>query len=316
MASSVRPYSRYLPPPLSDFTGTLNVLTQIPRCFCLLHSPHGCAEFYDDDLTAFAFESDSVASVDLDQHSVIHGAEERVEQALLCVDRELGPRVIALVASPVSALIGTDLEGVARKVAGRIRAKIAVFPSGGIKGDWWEGERDVYAWFAREIVEPPVAGASGVNLIGASYSIYNWRSDSREIHRTLEGLGIPVIANFSIEATLDDIARAGTASLSLVLDAAGLAAARILEERFGIPFLAGLPFGLRGTEAWLARLGALIGVDPEPFLRGERRRFLPPLRRIADVEHDHLANRYETFTATVMGNGVYSEGLARFLHAD
>lgn len=316
MASSVRPYSRYLPPPLSDFTGTLNVLTQIPGCFCLLHSPHGCAEFYDDDLTAFAFESDSVANVDLDQHSVIHGAEERVEQAILTVDRELGPRLIALVASPVSALIGTDLEGVARKVSGRIRAEIAVFGSGGIKGDWWEGEREVYAWFAREIVEPPAARASGVNLIGASYSVYNWRSDLREIRRILEGLGVPVVASFSIEATLDDIARAGAASLNLVLDAAGFEAARILEERFGLPYLAGLPFGLWGTEAWLARLGDLLGVDPAPFLRLERERFLPSLRRIADVEHDHLANRYETLTAAVMGNGFHAEGLARFLYAD
>ena len=44
--------------------------------------PHGCAEFYDDDLNAFAMHDSRMANIDLDQDTVTFGAEDRIVEAV------------------------------------------------------------------------------------------------------------------------------------------------------------------------------------------------------------------------------------------
>ena len=200
----MKPYNRILPPALSDFTGVMNVLTQVEGCFALLHSPHGCAEFFDDDMTAFALFDKSVANIDLDQDTVTFGAEDRVVEAIRAVEEEYGPEIIALVATPVSAIIGTDLKGIAKQMQKDTKATLVAFDSGGILGDWWQGESDVFSFFAENIVQDTAQKNGGVNLLGASYALFNWRSDLREIRRILDALGIPLVSSFSIRRFIEE----------------------------------------------------------------------------------------------------------------
>ena len=44
-------------------------------------------------------------------------------------------------------------------------------------------------------------------------------------------------------STLEELAQAGGAHVNLVVSAAGMGAAKVMRERFGIPFVAGVPVG-------------------------------------------------------------------------
>ena len=49
--------------------------------------------------------------------------------------------------------------------------------------------------------------------------------------------------------TLEDMQTAGDAVCDLVISSSGLAAAKVLKERFGIPYVVGLPFGEEYADA-------------------------------------------------------------------
>ena len=55
-------------------------------------------------------------------------------------------------------------------------------------------------------------------------------------------------ASLSLETSLEEITRAGEASVNLVVSYGGLAAARLLRKRFGTPYVVGIPFGTRFSE--------------------------------------------------------------------
>ena len=55
--------------------------------------------------------------------------------------------------------------------------------------------------------------------------------------------GFSLTSCWAMGDSLDDIARAGEADLNLVVSATGLRAARVLKERFGQPWVAGIPCG-------------------------------------------------------------------------
>lgn len=60
--------------------------------------------------------------------------------------------------------------------------------------------------------------------------------------------------SLAMGCTLEDLGRLGNADVNLVVSYGGLAAARVLEERFGTPYVTGVPFG----EAFGERLAAML----------------------------------------------------------
>lgn len=57
------------------------------------------------------------------------------------IDQAYAPRVIFVVASSVSAVIGTDLRGVCAYMQEKVRARLIAFEQGGFRGDYSVGLR-------------------------------------------------------------------------------------------------------------------------------------------------------------------------------
>ena len=64
---------------------------------------------------------------------------------------------------------------------------------------------------------------------------------------------------------LEELKQAGGAHINLVVSAAGLEAAKVLEKRFGTPYVVGVPYG----RDWSETLGAALDTHSQPHSNAE-----------------------------------------------
>lgn len=76
----------------------------------------------------------------------------------------------------------------------------------------------------------------------------------------MQAAGYEVISLPGAGSPWEDIMRAPAAALNLVIrDELALDAARRMEKEFGVPYLSvGIPYGMKGTKRWLARIGEAL----------------------------------------------------------
>ena len=73
-----------------------------------------------------------------------------------------------------------------------------------------------------------------------------------------------------MNGSLDEIALSGAARVNLVLSYSGLATAELLRERFGTPFVVGVPLGEKFSRTLLERLKIAAKTGESSFLCAER----------------------------------------------
>ena len=82
-----------------------------------------------------------------------------------------------------------------------------------------------------------------VNIIGATPLDFSLNGSIDSIRTWLTKQGWSVNSCFAMGSSLEEIKQASKAHVNLVISYGGIAAARLMEERFGIPYVVGVPFG-------------------------------------------------------------------------
>jgi hypothetical protein len=180
------------------------------------------------------------------------GLLEKIQQAL---EYTRAP-CVTIIGSPVPMVIGFDFKGFASLVEHRTGLPALAFPATGL-AYYDQGQRDAYLAIAKRFLrEPPLKVPRRVNILGAS-ALDGFDDEALD---ALEGLlgsaGLEPGAIWGARSSLKDIAGSGAAGVNWVITAAALPAARYLEERCGIPFVAGLPVGGGEEERLLSSLKA------------------------------------------------------------
>ncbi|BDG59293.1 nitrogenase component 1 [Caldinitratiruptor microaerophilus] len=284
-------------PQPTDYLGTVWALAGVEGLRVIGHGASGCT-FYDfiglRDLQPAGWPP-PLFSTGLEEAGVVLGGEERLAEAVRQVDRLDRPEVIALVNVTVGGLIGADPEAVARELQPHVGAKLLGFGGGGYRGPYTLGESEALAALAAEVVQrAPLGGEEQgplVNLIGATWEMFNWASDRAELERLLGLLGVRVGTVLAAGTSVAALRRAGGAHLNLVVRDVGLEAAEILRQRFGTPYLYGLPFGASDTRRWLEEVAGALGIGGRARDAVERdlRRYRVDFRTLSpwrDVHHD------------------------------
>ncbi len=250
----------------SDRMGLLWTLGAI-RDICIVeYGPAGTTHYALESLMQLNAELRAgLYTTDLDETEVVLGDTGRLAETVREVDRTYRPAVIAVVGSALAAVVGADLAGVCRELQPALNARLIVFDSGGFQGDYPVGIGSALRVLAETVVRPPEQKeARTYNIIGGTIDHYNFAADHREIARMIErAFGFRLQAVFTAESSLAELEKAGEARFNLVLRSEGLTAAAILKERYGQPYWAGCPYGLRGSADWLEGLGELLGCKPD-----------------------------------------------------
>lgn len=259
---------RYLPTP-SDRMGILWSLLCIKGSVVLEYGPAGTTHYSVSLFGSLGVDQQNrLFTTHMSEDDVVMGDVSRLERALVEIDQAYAPRVIFVVASSVSAVIGTDLRGVCTYMQEKVRARLIAFEQGGFRGDYSVGLRETYRLIAQHAVTPTNERAEGTyNLLGLSAGAYRARSDLNEIRRLMsEAFGMEMRACLCLDTDLEAIEDCGKAEINLALRVEALPAAEILEKTCHTPHVAGTPYGYAGTLNWLHRVGAALGREPDAAL--------------------------------------------------
>ena len=306
---------RFLPTP-SDRMGIMWTLLNIEGSVIVEYGPAGTTHFSMGLFGELGIEQENrLFTTHMREEDVIMGDTSRLEHAIVEVDRNYAPKVIFVVASSSSAVIGTDLRGVCTMVQPKVNARLIAFEQGGFRGDYSFGLKAAYELLSREVAGRGTERKPGTyNILGASSGAYRCKADIAELKRLLaEAFGLKSLCVMCQETTVEEMEQLTGAEINLVIRGEALPMAKRMEEEFGIPYVYGVPYGYQGTADWLSAIAEKNGKLVNPRLIGQLRKstmetmqyrmYSRMLKR--DRMQAYLYGEYET----VKGLGAFLAGM-------
>ncbi|MHA1581434.1 MAG: nitrogenase component 1 [Candidatus Baldrarchaeia archaeon] len=263
--------------------GAIRVVLGIRESVVLIHGPRGCAYHIRYLLGVRGPFSGVILTTQMNERDVIFGASEKLQNAILQVDKEYSPELIAVLTSCASSIIGEDVNSVIRSVKDDVKAKIIFVPAGGFEGDHIDGYKEALNVIVKELVsEPERKLEDSVNLVG----LYRFGPDVKDLLNLLSKLDVNVNGILTVNSSLDVLRKLSEASLNVIMcEASGFEAAHLMEKLYNIPFVySTLPIGIASTERFLLKV--LEGLDKEPKLsepvEKEKRLAVEEVEKIAE----------------------------------
>ena len=241
----MRQVQSILPVYTGDVSGVCSALFELGG-MVVIHDPSGCNSTYNTHDETRWYDRDSLVFISgLTDVDATMGSDERLVRDVVEAVRQTHPRFVVLVSSPIPYQLGMDLGALARLVGDRSGVPCFHLPTNGMH-DYVRGAGLAFELLAHRVDGrrgPSAEGAVRVAALGLTPLDFASPTTRSSLEGWLGGEGFELVSCWAMGDTLDDVRRAAVADVSLVVSATGLRAARVLEERLGIPFVAGVPVG-------------------------------------------------------------------------
>lgn len=228
----------------ADVFGVCSALFELGG-MTIMHDASGCNSTYSTHDEPRWYDMDSMVYISgLSEMEAIIGDDEKLIGDIVAAARELHPRFIAVAGTPIPAMTGFDFEAVAELIEQRTGIPAFGFGTTGMN-TYVHGASMALEGIARRFVKGdiPRTARPSVNILGLTPLDFSINGTDASIVRFLEDAGYEVISRWAMGSTLEQLEQAGSAHVNLVVSAAGLGAARTLRERFGTPYVVGVPMG-------------------------------------------------------------------------
>ncbi len=245
----------------ADVSGVCSALFELGG-MTVIHDPSGCNSTYNTHDEPRWYDQDSLVFISgLTQMDAILGNDDKFIRDIIRAAEDLKPSFIALVRTPVPLLNGTDFEGIALEIEARTGIPVMYFPTTGME-TYIRGAGMALEAVVNRIPDPAFHGKrkdSGqakshgekeglslekgpwVNILGATPLDFSIGQTMDSLKDWLDRRGYRVRSCLAMGSGPDAIRTAGEADLNLVISGVGLPAARVMEKRFGIPYVLGFP---------------------------------------------------------------------------
>lgn len=236
-----------LPTYSADTFGVCSALFELGG-MVVIHDPSGCNSTYTTHDEPRWYDTDSLIFISaMNEYDAILGRDDRLLQNLIETVRAERPRFLCLIPSQIAYLIATDLQAIARAVERATGVPSFTLPTNSMH----DAERGIYLALeeiARRI--PPSSTRTGssplrVNVLGVTPLDFPLAGTRHSLADFLAHADATLQSCWAMDCTYEELCTAAAADVSLVVSYGGLGAARVLQERFGIPYVIGVPIGPR-----------------------------------------------------------------------
>ena len=235
---------RIIPCYTGDVSGVCSALFELGG-MVVIHDPSGCNSTYNTHDETRWYDHDSLIFISgLTEIDAVMGNDEKFINDVVDAALELNPNFIALANSPIPFLNGTDFDAISRVIESKTGIPTFYLPTNGMH-DYIVGASEALAEIARRFVKEPIrVRPDSVNLLGVTPLDFAHPNAPASLRKTIEDAGFSVNSCWAMGDSFSAIRDAGNASVNLVVSAVGLRAAKVLEERFGTPYVVGCPIDL------------------------------------------------------------------------
>ncbi len=268
----------------SDVFGVCSALYELGG-MVVMHDASGCNSTYTTHDEPRWYDMDSMIYVSaISEMEAILGNDEKWITDLSETALELQPKFIALVLAPIPYMIGTDVAAIAEIVSDRTGIPCFAFRANGMH-DYTAGVskalEEIVRFYARERdadgrtadVSEGIRqeGSPVVNLLGVTPLDFSVNGSVEAMRRWITDQGMRNGTCLAMDCALADVAKIPNAQVNLVVSSGGLAAAKLLRERSGMPYVVGTPIGERFSsrladvvrEAALTQKSGIVYKDAE-----------------------------------------------------
>ena len=253
----------------ADVMGVSSALFELGG-MTIMHDASGCNSTYTTHDEPRWYDMDSMVYISgLSEMEAIMGDDEKLISDIVDAAEVLKPAFIAIAGTPIPTMTGFDFEAVASVIEHRTGIPSFGFPTTGMN-TYIHGVSMAFAGIAERFVDDPEDSKNSegntlqmsarklasvldsccmkpngikVNVLGLTPLDFSVNGTDESIVQWLEREGFEVVSKWAMGCSLDDIRRSAEADVNLVVSAAGYGAARVLYERFGMPYAIGFPVG-------------------------------------------------------------------------
>jgi len=247
------------------FCGSRVVLYPVADALHLVHGPIGCAAYTWDirgavssgpELHRLSF------STDLKEMDVIYGGEKRLYKSLIELIEKYNPKAAFIYSTCIIGLIGDDIDAVCKKVSQETGIPVLPVHSEGFKGTKKDGYKAACDALMKIVGTGSTEGISkySINILGE----FNLAGEAWIIKDYYNQMGIDVVSTMTGDGRVDDIRRSHGASLNVVQCSGSMTKlAKMMEERYGIPYIRVSYFGIEDMSQALYDVAKHFNDKPE-----------------------------------------------------
>ena len=293
----------------SDEFGICSALFELGG-MVVMHDASGCNSTYTTHDEPRWYDMDSMIYISaISEMEAIMGDDSKLIEDVIETANTLKPAFIAIVGAPIPYMIGTDFKAIAEMIEQRTGIPTFGFEANGmndyIKGVSMALKALVERFCDRSIEKNP---KKTVNILGTTPLDFALNGSVEAIREWLKTAGFGVTACMCMGSQLEDIKRAGEASVNLVVSAGGLEAAKALKALFGTPYVVGVPVGdlFSGYLAGELRRACDMQCDIISYHGLHGRGVEVPEIKEAAVSKKHCKHQH----VAIIGEAVYAKSLA------
>ncbi len=216
----------------------------------VIHDASGCNSTYTTHDEPRWYDKKSMMFISgLTEKDAVMGNDDRFINDLILSANELKPAFIALCASPLPAMIGTDLEAIAYAVENETGIPAFSVKTNGMQsyitgaGNALLELAKKFAGLEFEMLCQP-SKKKKVNLLGVTPLDFPTREGIESLLDYVNQCGFELNSCVSVNTDLDDFKKLRNADVNLLLSSVGKPLADYLYSEYNIPFVKGVPYGI------------------------------------------------------------------------
>ncbi len=233
----------------ADLFGICSALYELGGLI-VMHDASGCNSTYATHDEPRWYDIDSMIYISaLEEYNMVLGNDDKfIEDVCECAE-EKHPKFIAIFGSPIALMCGTDFKGLARLIENRTGIPTLAFDTSGMY-TYQNGARQAFRGIAERFCPAPEdlpiklpSERISVNLLGVTPLDFSVVGNVEALQDFCAEHDFDIQSCWAMGNSLEQLQTAGSADVNLVVSSIGLDTAKYLQERYGTPYVVGLPLG-------------------------------------------------------------------------